>query len=66
MHQLKLNFETDLDAFVHNRKYANMLTGKMIFIGNFQNSIRLIKEKLTITLEKIRPYIDKTPSTSPQ
>ena len=54
-----INFETDLDAFIYNRKYANMLSGNIIFIGNYLNAIQGIQQRLTATLDNIKSYLRK-------
>ena len=51
-------FETDIDAFIYNRKYANILTGNVIFLGNFEYAIQGIKKRLSITSSNIHSYIN--------
>lgn len=56
---LKFNFDTDREAFIHNRMYANMLTGNIIFIHNYVGAIEDIRKRLTTTLEDIKSYLSK-------
>ncbi len=55
----EFGFETDVDAFVYNRKYANILTGNIIFINNYENAIEDIKKSFMNTLANIRSYLNK-------
>ena len=54
-----INFDTDLEAFIYNRKYANMLSGNIIFIGNYIRTIEHIQGRLTVTLEEINSYLGR-------
>lgn len=57
-----IDFDTDMEAFVYNRKYANMLSGNIIFIGNYIRAIENIQERFTATLDNIKSYLNKEPS----
>jgi len=56
---LESNFDTDVNAFVHNRKYANIMAGNIIFFGNYKNSIEGINKEFKLTLLHIRSYLGK-------
>ena len=56
---LESNFETDVNAFVHNRKYANIIAGNIIFFGNYNNAIKVINKELNLTLLHVRSYLAK-------
>jgi len=58
----EIHFETDTDAFIHNRKYANMLSGNIIFIGNYIRAIDDIRERFKATLDNIKTYLNNDPS----
>ena len=55
----EINFKTDMDAFIYNRKYANMLSGNIIFIGNYLNAIEGIQKRFTAMLDRIKSYLDE-------
>lgn len=59
---LQANFDTDINAFVHNRKYANIMAGNIIFLGNYKNTIEEINKEFRLTLTHIQSYLDKESS----
>ncbi len=55
----KFNFNTEMEAFIHNRTYSNMLTGNIIFIHNYVVAIEDIRNEFKATLENISLYLRK-------
>ena len=58
----EIPFETDMDAFIYNRTYANMLSGNIIFIGNYLIAIDDIQNNFAVTLDHIKSYLNKETS----
>ncbi|GAH01846.1 unnamed protein product, partial [marine sediment metagenome] len=56
---LESKFDTDVSAFVHNRKYANIMAGNIIFLGDYKKSIEDINKEFKLTLMDIRSYLSK-------
>ena len=56
---LKFDFETDMEAFIYNRKYANILTGNIIYISNYEGTIVDIRKRFATTLANIELYLNK-------
>ena len=56
---LKFDFETDMEAFIYNRKYANILTGNIIYISNYEDVIVVIRKGFATTLANIELYLNK-------
>jgi len=53
------NFNTDVEAFIHNRTYSNMLSGNIIFLHNYIRAIERIRDEFKTILENIRAYLDQ-------
>ena len=56
---LEFDFETDMEAFIYNRKYANILTGNIIYISNYEGTIVDIRKRFATTLANIELYLNK-------
>ena len=53
-----ISFKADLEAFIYNRKYANILAGNIIFANNYKSSIIREKELFTTILSNVRIYLN--------
>ena len=58
----EIDFDTDFNAFIYNRTYANMLSGNIIFISNYLIAIAGIQKRLTVILHNIESYLNNDPS----
>jgi hypothetical protein len=53
----KPNFKRNKEAFVNNKKYANILALRMRMIANYANQLSYCKENFLITSSAIDNYL---------
>ncbi|MFC4723427.1 DUF6090 family protein [Geojedonia litorea] len=55
----KLPFKNDLDAFVYNREYANILASRARMMGNLERDIKLITTRFNALVDELDMFLDE-------